>query len=379
MMITTRFNRFAAGLTAVLCLTAPTLTRSNQEAARLIPEGQNPNALTQIYERLSARSRLPNPADFRIASTVTAVSNIPDNQWLRDLKNMPPEQAEQEVKACLSSLCDHKYPFLSPTDTFIARLMVLEALFNNGLDPEEFRTYSEFLSRHEADPAVYERDKRICEIVAAALLDSAAYRNLRAKIVPTARITAINANEQFHLRRDFMQHVSDRLRAEYGHAPIPVYLDKFPVQLSGTAALMISENYTGDFPSGQIVLVNYLPTTIDNPDKIIELMAHETRHSIDFSNRAALLEHRIESHDPRFTHIAVINLNENAVIPLCDARTYAQIECPQQYSWYRNQYRERSAVDFARKFLEQFKQEIRRRENHGALSGLKPEKLQLPA
>lgn len=372
MTITSRFNRAAAGLSLSLLLLTPLITHSQQETVKLIPEGQNPPALAKIYKQLSVRSRLPNPADFRIDSSVTAVSDIPDNQWLRDLKDMPPEQAEAEVRSCLSSLCEHKYPLLDSSDKFIARIMVLEAMFYNGLNAEEFRIYSEFLSRHEADAAFYNRDKQITNTVVAEIYTSTVYKNLRDKIIPTTRIISANAVEQFHLRQNFMQYISDRIRAAFGYAPIPVYLDKFPAKINGTAALTIDENYTYNFPDSQIILVNYLPSAVDNVNTIIELMAHEIRHSIDFSYRAEFLARNIDSHDPRFSHVGVINLNENAVIPLCEARTSAQVECPQQYNWYRDQYRERSAINFARKFIEEFRQEATRHQNTNALSRLKP-------
>jgi cytochrome c-type biogenesis protein CcmH/NrfG len=87
----------------------------------------------------------------------------------------------------------------------------------------------------------------------------------------------------------------------------------------------------------------------------------------------------IASHDPYFSHAATIHLNQNLYVPLCATGSYGAVSCPEQYEGYRNQYVERSAIDFANKLIGKLREKIRNQENNSALRRLEPQKLQLPS
>lgn len=371
------FNRLAVGVGFALSCS---LTAPPAMAEPIVPSGSNPGYLTRIYERMVRNSAMP---DLRARNTVTSpissLTTVPDNPWLHYLKSLPPDQAASQVRGCLPSLCEHQYFSLSESDRFVARIMVLEAMFHDGLNDEEFRTYSRFLSQFSPDRVLQEKDDAAINMLTDNILNSPAYKAIRARLVSAAQITPANAEEQYRLRKNFIEFITQQIRAAYGLATVPTYLDRFPGALNGTAALAISRNYIPEVVDHRVLLFNYNVVETNNVESLLTLTAHEVRHTIDFDMRDMALQGSIDSHDPHFSHVATIHLNQNLYIPLCATGSYGAVSCPEQYEGYRNQYVERSANDFANKLIGKLREKIRDLENNSTLSRLEPQKLQLPS
>ena len=377
MNIHKRFNRLAAGVGFALSCS---LTASPVMAQPIVPPGSNPGYLTRINERMIGGSAMPDlRARDSVTSPISSLTNVPDNPWLHYLKSLPPDQAAAEVRSCLPSLCEHQYFSLSESDRFIARIMVLEAMFHDGLNDEEFRTYSRFLSQFRPDRALQEKDDAAINLLTDNILNSPAYKVIRENLVSAAEITPANAEEQYRLRKNFIEFITQEIRAAYGLAAVPTYLDRFPGALNGTAAVAISRNYIPEVIDNRILLFNYNAGETNHVERLLALTAHEVRHTIDFDLRDMALQGRIDSYDPHFSHVATIHLNQNLYIPLCATGSYGAVSCPEQYEGYRNQYVERSAVDFANKLIGKLREKIRNLEKNSALSRLEPQKLQLPS
>lgn len=355
MNILKHFNRHAAGWGLSL-ITAWT---SVANAEPIVPPGSNPDYLPRLYERLVNNSSVPDFSSLQIQSSITDLTDVPRNEWLQRLKNMNPEEAEEEVQGCIQSYCEHKYPLLAPHEKFVARVMVMEAMFHNGLNDQEFRVYSEFLSRFQPDSLFQQHDDAMIAQIVDRIIVSPAYRNIRDNIVPASRINSSNAETQFNIRIDFINSVSDIIRAAYQKDYVSSYLDRFPPALNGTAAVTMSRGNNPELETNRAVLYNYNALGEQGLEILLDITAHETRHTIDFDVRSMAYDRQITSDDPRFSHTAVINLNQNLYIPLCATRTFGNVSCPQQFEWYRRQYVERSAQDFANKVIQKFRERLR--------------------
>ena len=378
MNIRKHFNRWASGLALAMTFGSASIAQT----VPLVPPGENPAFLNKIYERMRSFSTMQPSSSYQLGVSINQYTDTPNDPWLRDLKGMMYMNAEQEISGCLSSLCEYKYPLVNGVDKHIANISVLETMFHNGLNNEEFRTYAEFMARFEPSTAFKDRDNTLMAGAIRAVLGSDAYRNASTRLVPVSQITAQNRDEQFHLRRNLMQFTADAIRQAYGLTPLPLYFDDFPAYADATAAVMIPAGYVQDMGDTALILVNYLGASTNDIYKIIEFIAHEVRHANDYDDRRSLLNREFDKHDDRFTHISTIILNGNAQIPLCSASTYAMRECPEQYNWYRNQYIERSAFSFGEKFIQKLREQERQeraRNNSASLRSLEAHKLQLPA
>lgn len=366
------FNRLATGLGLAVVM-------GLASAQPTVPPGSNPDYLVHIYRRLTTGSTPPDFSRVTLSSSITDRAPIPDNAWLQNLKAMTPAEAEAAVQGCLESLCEHKYPLLSENEKFIARMMVLEAMFHDGLNASEFRTYSQFLSRFQPDHGLQEQEAALINILADTIADSPEYRDLKQKLIPAADITSQNAAEQFQIRQDFIIFVTREVRRAFGRESTPTYLDLFPTALNGTAAVTISRGSNPEIESHRAILFNYNARNTHHAEMLLELVAHEARHSLDFDDRDQLYRGELGSHDSRFSHIVTIDLNNNLYIPLCATSSYGSVSCPEQYEWYKNQYVERSAEDFAAKLLRGVREKLNSRRQNSVSRGFEPEKFELPA
>lgn len=384
MTLRRHFNRLATGLVFGLslgCATSTGLSANPSETnSNLVPAGKTPSFIAEAYEKLSGvKSRPRDPATFSIRTSVTSLTDLPDNPWLHQLKALAPAAAEQTVRPCLKTLCAENFAELAEPEKTIGQIVVLEAMFHNGLNQEEHKTYAEYLKDFEPDERMKETDERIIAETTAAIRNSEEYRNIRARLIPVAQITPHNKAEQFHLRLDFMKFVADKLRRNYSVEPIHVYLDEFPAPIANTVALNIPVSYVKNIKK-PFILVNYTSKAVNNIDDIILYLSHEVRHSIDNNITMDLRKKTFTREDQRFTHAAVTTLNDNAYINACAAITPPPGNCTQQYAWYRNQYKERSAFDFSDKFLKKLKQgsEVEPAPPQTSYR-LEPQKLQLPS
>ena len=375
MNIHKHFNRLAARLGISLAATCAPMAN----AEPIVPPGSNPDYLPRLYERLVNNSNVPDFSRLRVHSSVTELTDVPQDEWLQRLMNMTPDEAEAEVQSCIQSLCEHKYPLLNPSEKFVARLMVIEAMFHNGLNDQEFRVYSEFLSRFQPNRDFLDNDDAMIERIVDRIIASPAYANIRDNLVPASQIDTNNAATQFNIRVNFIKFVSDEIRTAYRRESISTYLDRFPSILNGTAAVTFDRNGNPELETQRAVLYNYNALGERNVEVLLDITAHETRHTIDFDDRQMALNRQLPADDPCFSHTAVINLNQNLYVPLCATRTFGNVSCPQQYEWYRRQYVERSAQDFANKVVLKFREKLRTPAPSRVSGRLETHKLELPA
>lgn len=389
MNIRKTFNRLAAGLGLGFAIGCTGATLAQTPVTPIIPSGSTPAYLPRIYERIINGSSSANPAASYIHSPISRITDVPDNNWLRHLQNMSPAAAQEEIRGCFQSFCEHKYPLLTAPEKFIARIIVIEAMFHGGLTDEEFRTYSEFVSRFQPDQNFHQRDDMLIDVITDNIVNSPAYADLKRLIVPAADITAANAREQYDIRKNFIDLVTHEIRSAYNKGAVTTHLDNFPSRLSSAAAYTLNRDHYPDFPTNRALIFNYGAKDTHDIESLLDLTAHEVRHTLDFDDRNHAHKKEISADDVHFKHVAVINLNQNLYIRLCASQKPAAVACPQQYEWYKNQYVERSAQDFARKLLEKFREKVRAAEafndalySASSLEGmrrLEPQKFELPS
>lgn len=385
MNIRKSFNRLAAGLGLGLAVAGAGPARAQPP----MPPDSTPDYMPRIYERIINASGGGDRTRSYIHSSITRLAATPASDWLKSLRNMSPADAQEEIRSCFQSLCEHKYPLLTENEKFIARVIVIEAMFHEGLTEEEFRTYSEFVSRFQPDHSFQQRDEALIDAIADKIIGSPEYANLKQRIVPAAHITAANASEQFGIRKNFIDLVTHEIRSAYNMDAVTTHLDNFPQRLSGAAAYALNRGNHPYLPTKNTLLFNYAVPNAHAVESLLDVAAHETRHTMDFDNRDRAHRYEINADEPEFRHVAVINLNQNLYIPLCSGVTHPSITCPQQFDWYKNQYAERSAQDFARKLVEKFRDKARIAEalentpqSASSLEGvhrLEAEKLKLPS
>ncbi len=402
MNIRKKFNRLAAGLGAALAMGLTTGCSSGALAQNsaspgtnpIIPPGSTPDYLPRIYERIINSGSNDARATNYVHSPIARIADIPANDWLQRLRNMDPGDAQEEIRGCFQSFCEHKYPLLTENEKFIARIVVIEAMFHDGLSDEEFRTYSEFVSRFQPDQNFNQRDDVLIERITDQIINSPAYAALKQLLLPAAQITGTNAVEQYNIRKNFIDMVTHEIRTAFNMDSVTTHLDNFPQRLSSAAAYAISRGAYPELPTNRALLFNYAVSSTHSIESLLDLSAHETRHTMDFDDRDRVHRREIMTGDPHFKHVAVINLNQNLYIPLCTNNTHAAYSCPQQFEWYKNQYVERSAQDFARKLVEKFRDKVRAaeardkaiydtssRENPSlqSMRSLEPQKFELPS
>lgn len=359
MNIHKKFNRLAAGIGLGFAIGCHGGALAQTSVNPTIPPGSTPDYLPRIYERIINGSGNIAPSTSHIHSSITDIASLPDNDWLRHLQSLPPSEAHEEISSCFQTFCEHKYPLLTENEKFIARIIVIEAMFHDGLTPEEFRTYSEFISQYQPDHNFQQRDEALIDGIADKITRSPAYAALAQALVPAAQITSANAAEQYTIRKNFIDMVTHEIRSAYSMGAVTTLLDNFPQRLSSAAAYTISQGSYPELPTERAIIFNYAVSSTHNIESLIDLGAHETRHTMDFDNRSRAYRHEIAPDDPLFKHVAVINLNQNLYIPLCANNTHAAYSCPQQYEWYKNQYVERSAQDFSNKLVRKIREKLR--------------------
>ena len=351
------FNQWATGFGLGLGLILN--TNGNPLMHPPIPAGSNPDYLPRVYEHIINTSRTASRTNSDIRAPIAHIADIPNNDWLHRLRSMSPAEAAEEIRGCFQTFCEHKYPLLSEDQRFIARIIVIETMFHDGLNDEEFRTYSEYLGRFQPDMYFHRRDEALIETITDKIINSREYENLKRQILPSTRITATNAREQFNIRKDFINRATHEIRTAYNMDSVTTYIDNFPQQLHGAAAYALSQAHHPELPTNRAVLFNYAVSSAHNIETLLDITAHEVRHTMDFDDRDRVYRREITVNDVSFKHIAVINLNHNLYIPLCAQGTHSATSCPQQFEDYKNQYVERSAQDFARKLLERFRIKLR--------------------
>ncbi len=367
MNIRTKFNRLAAGLGVALAMGLTTGCSSGALAQNsaspgtnpIIPPGSTPDYLPRIYERIINSSNNNARAISYIHSPISRIADIPANDWLQRLRNMDPGDAQEEIRGCFQSFCEHKYPLLTENEKFIARIVVIEAMFHGGLNDEEFRTYSEFVSRFQPDQNFHQRDDIVIDRITDQIINSPAYAALKQLLVPSTQITRANAVEQYTIRKNFIDMVTHKIRSAYNMDAVTTHLDNFPPRLVSAAAYALSRAHSPELPTNRALIFNYAAANAHNIESLLDISAHEARHTIDYDDRDRAHRREISPSDPHFKHVAVFNLNQNLYISLCANTTHAAYSCPQQFEWYKNQYAERSAQDFARKLVDKFRDKMR--------------------
>lgn len=353
------FNRLATCIGLPLALGTSALA----SAEPIVPAGSNPPYMNTIYQKI-IRGSTPAPREsIRIYNSITGIAPIPENDWLKQLKTMSASAAAEEIRTCFASYCEEKYPLLSDNEKFIAKIMVIEAMFADGLDDQEFRTYSEFLSGFQPAQDFLDAEDRIMDSAINTIIESPLYTFLKRKIVPARQINAENAHEQFNIRRNFIDYVTRTLRQAYGLSPVQTVLDNFPQALTTAAAYALSRPAHPDIETPRALIFNYRVNEMHDLSLMLNTVAHEVRHTLDFDMRDNARHHPVNMDDNRFQHIAVHRLNDNYYIPLCSSTSAASLACPQQFQWYKNQYVERSAQDYARKFTNKFNDKVKERES----------------
>lgn len=403
MNIRKSFNRLAAGLGLgfAMSFTMGLGGPAHAQAAPLplIPPGSNPDYLPRIYERIMNSSGSASRSNSHVHSPIARITDVPAHDWLLRLRNMHPADAQEEIRGCFQSFCEHKYPLLTENEKFVARVIVIEAMFHDGLNDEEFRTYSEFVSRFQPDYNFQQRDDALIDTISDKIINSQEYADIKRLLVPAASITTVNAAEQFIIRKNFIDLVTHEIRSAYNMDAVTTHLDNFPPRLSGAAAYALGRSTYNFLPTKNALIFNYAVSSTHSIESLLDTAAHETRHTMDFDDRDRAHRYEIAAGDVRFKHVAVINLNQNLYISLCAGVTHPSVACPQQFEWYKNQYVERSAQDFARKLVDKFREKARAAEalnkalyNTSSLDNpsltppsfegvrrLEPQKLQLPS
>ena len=407
MNIRKKFNRLAAGLGVAFAMGLttgcssgalahnPANPSANPSANPIIPPGSTPDYLPLIYERIiNSGSNINARATSNVHSPIARITDIPANDWLQRLRNMSPGDAQEEIRGCFQSFCEHKYPLLTENEKFIARIVVIEAMFHDGLNDEEFRTYSEFVSRFQPDQNFHQRDDALIERITDQIINSPEYVALKQRLVPSTQITRTNAVEQYNIRKNFIDMVTHETRSAYDMDGVTTHLDNFPRRLSSAAAYALSRAHSPELPTNRGLIFNYAAANAHSIESLLEISAHEARHTMDYDDLDRVHRREITTSDPHFKHVAVINLNQNLYISLCTNNTHAQYSCPEQFEWYKNQYVERSAQDFARKLVDKFRAKIRALDSINkdlyntssretpSLQGvrrLEPQKLELPS
>ncbi len=359
MNIHKNFNRLAAGIGLGLALGCGGVAMAQTPANPIIPPGSTPDYLPRIYERIINSGSGDARATRYVHSPIARIADVPANDWLQRLRNMDPADAQEEIRGCFQTFCEHKYPFLTENEKFIARIIVIEAMFHDGLTDEEFRTYSEFVSRFQPDQSFHQRDDMMIDRITDQIINSPAYAALKQLLLPATQITAVNAVEQYNIRKNFIDMVTHEIRSAYNMDSVTTHLDNFPPRLISAAAYALSRAHSPELPTNRGLLFNYTASSAHAVETLLDISAHEARHTIDYDDRDRVHRREIITSDPHFKHVAVINLNQNLYIPLCTNSTHAAYSCPQQFEWYKNQYVERSAQDFARKLVDKFRDKIR--------------------
>lgn len=377
------FNNLAAGLGLGFGLLASTAL-STASAVPLTPPGGAPSYMNSIYQRLIRTSTVTPPQERRIYSAVSGLTDTPDHPWLNTLKDRPEGEASREVSACLENYCEEKYADLSEQDKFIARIMVIEAMFDDGLDAREMRAYSQFVSTFQPLPALKAYEDQLMDSALAQIINHPVYESLQRNLLPANRITPQNAALQFQIRRDFIEHAATVLRRAHGMDKVQTILDTFPAALNTAGAYALNRSSYPEVETSRTLLFNYNSLDAHDISLLVNMIAHEVRHTVDFEIRDKSRTQKITPDDVYFRSTLVHNLNDNYYIPLCASSTHASRTCPEQHGWYRNQYIERSAQDYARLFTDKFNQKVRERNENAqrlfndALLGAKPQPPHLP-
>lgn len=299
------------------------------------------------------------------------------------LAALPAPAAEAEARALVATTSPEALSqrLKARTDADLAFTMtLLDSMMHNGLDESEREVQRSIFAGYETPAAVRAAEDAVITSTVDRLSQSAEFRNLRTAMTSLSHVkTEAQAKEQLRVRQDLTQLVSDTVRAEFGMNPVPVFLTNLYQPLGGFYSRCFDDT---DCPADAandpglplmkngFIALNMAPSygIMDDFDTTLTVLIEEIKHSVDIDTAHNIPAGTMERTDPRYAHSMMILASSNAAayeigamkitengysITLSPASLYDTFyAAPRRYE---NQYVERNAKDFTRRFKEGLK------------------------
>ena len=345
----TLFVRAAAPVLAGAVLSLAAQLQGQAAEINLVPAGATPSFMPDLYNLMRQATGSNSPADHKIKDPIGNYAAAPDHPLIKKINTDHPKIAEIQARMCGKDVCANELKGLSSAQFLIARIMMVEKLFHNGRDTDsETAIYQQFLSSVTpgADYTRWEKEKT--EEAARRYIADSELQGKLSKWVSMRDIHAGNAAEQYRLRQWSLQRVSDIIHDVFGVPRVTVVLDKIPGDLRFSGVYLEGKDLT-IVPDRRLLLVNYIPEAVENPDQMLTVIPHEAKHSVDAKMVRKMHARDIKPDDFRFNHAALINLNKDSYLLPC-SNPAVERGCDQKSASYRVQYNERTAFTFSDSF-----------------------------
>jgi len=227
---------------------------------------------------------------------------------------------------------------------------VVEGLQYINRNKDELNFINDLLANYKPDKAFEDwQDALIKECIASLRADPYVARNISAWVKPTQYESLQHAGEQYILRAELCQYLSDNIRKKFGLEPIPVHILPLPDNL-----------YFGGFyhSDDDYIVINYSDKfdVVDRPNiSFFETIFEEIKHSVDAGLAEQCMKQEMAPDDVRYEHAAMIWLNG---AHYCAVKTHMigpvsvwQSGVPEYYS----QYLEDNAKEFAKEMSQGIK------------------------
>lgn len=255
------------------------------------------------------------------------------------------ESAERPAEVCAFSADEYN-------EELVRVAALIDELREDGLTENEWRFQNDCMSSLTMPQAMADLDDAKVQ----ALFNDTRWRNrLTAKFSDwTPReewATYGTATAAYNQRLEAFQFLNESMHRAYGYkAPRIVLL---PLEDHHLLRGQYHHNFQGTGPA-IVMNSNAVFTTMDNPEHALRTLVEEIKHSIDNQMASEFFARKIHKDDPRFQHASIIFMN-NRAIGYASPQVYFQngelVGDRQSYSDYAQQYLERTAKQYAGRFV----------------------------
>lgn len=342
-----------------------------------IPDRAIPHYIEHFYKRMrSLGNKASNENSVNTVGkrlNLSSMFNPGDSDTADRLNGLTPAQAQQKAWEFLKSRAYESLTRTRDGSWMKEALPAIEALYHDGISRSEEAHILNFLKHYTASDSYRQWEDQRREQIMRELKQNPRLQKLLTQWA-SVRYYHRDHNrkmEQYAIKQETLQIISDTMRKAFGMEPIPVIIDEIPDDLALWGVYTKTkapDPQTGKIKSYEFILISHdliKDSGNTTSDKLLDLFFEEVKHSIDSQMASDLLRGKIDADDVRFGHAAAFLLNaQNYAIPdkkACKSyRRLLQRRCEKSIDAYLEQYSERTAKEYAKKNRESFQYDARR-------------------